>query len=64
VAPLEFTMRLSEYQRLGGHMEQVRSLADTLAHGAWHNDGAPQSRRTLTAHATNGWPLGQAPLLG
>ncbi len=64
VAPLEFTMPLDEYQRLGGHMEQVRSLADTLAHGAWHNDGAPRQRRTLAAAPGNGWPIGQPPLLG
>ena len=64
VAPLEFTMRLSDYERLGGHMEQVRSLSDTLQHGAWHNDGAPRARRMLPPAAGNGWPLGQAPLLG
>ena len=64
VAPLEFTMRLDQYQRLGGHMDQVRSLADTLAHGAWHNDGAPRARRMLAPAAANGWPIGQAPLLG
>lgn len=64
VAPLEFTMRLSDYERLGGHMEQVRSLADTLRHGAWHNDGAPRARRMLPPAAGNGWPVGQPPLLG
>lgn len=64
VAPLEFTMRLADYQRLGGHMEQVRSLDDTLAHGAWHNDGAPRARRMLAAAPANGWPVGQPPLLG
>jgi hypothetical protein len=64
VAPLEFTMPLDVYQRLGGHMEQVRSLADTLAHGAWHHDGAPRQRRMLAAAPGNGWPIGQAPLLG
>lgn len=64
VAPLEFTMRLDQYQRLGGHMEQVRSLADTLAHGAWHDDGAPRARRLMAPAAANGWPIGQPPLLG
>lgn len=29
VAPIEFTLRLSDYKRLGGHMEQVRSV-DTM----------------------------------
>ena len=64
VAPLEFTMRLDEYERLSGHLGQVRSLADTLAHGAWHDDGAPRARRMLPAAPANGWPIGQAPLLG
>ncbi|MFT3717842.1 6-hydroxynicotinate reductase [Pseudorhodoferax sp.] len=64
VAPLEFTMRLDDYRRLGGHMAQVRSLADTLAHGAWHDDGAPRARRMLPPAAANGWPVGRPPLLG
>ena len=33
VAPLEFTMPLAEYRRLGGHVDAVRSLADILATG-------------------------------
>ncbi|MGF1659203.1 MAG: 6-hydroxynicotinate reductase [Rubrimonas sp.] len=31
VAPIEFTMRLSDYAALGGHMSAVRSLEDVLA---------------------------------
>ena len=31
VAPIEFTMRLSDYQALGGHMAAVRPLAEVLA---------------------------------
>ena len=64
VAPIEFSMRLSEYRALGGHMEHVRSLDQVLAHGAWHNDGAPTARRWLAPSAANPWPLGQPPLLG
>ncbi len=64
VAPIEFSMRLSDYEGLGGHMGYVRSLADTLAHGAWHNDGAPLQRRLLAPAPANAWPLGQPPLLG
>ena len=30
VAPIEFTMRLADYARLGGHMDRVRPLADVL----------------------------------
>jgi len=64
VAPIEFSMRLSEYRALGGHMEHVRPLAQVLAQGAWHNDGAPTARRWVTPSAANPWPLGQPPLLG
>lgn len=63
VAPIEFTMRLSDYEALGGHMGYVRSLADTLRHGAWHNDGAPTQLRwqRVVANSTdaNPWPLDQ-----
>jgi 6-hydroxynicotinate reductase len=64
VAPIEFSMRLDDYQALGGHMDHVRSLADVLARGAWHNDGAPLGRRLLAQPAGNPWPLGQPPMLG
>ena len=64
VAPIEFSMRLDDYRRLGGHMEQVRSLEQTLATGAWHNDGAPGARYWLQHPAGNPWPLGQPPMLG
>jgi len=57
-------MRLEDYLALGGHTAQVRSLADTLTRGAWHDDGAPTARRFEVAQAANPWPLGQAPLLG
>src|SRR3954452_22455085 len=30
VAPIEFSMRLADYQTLGGHMERVRSVDDVL----------------------------------
>jgi 6-hydroxynicotinate reductase len=30
VAPIEFTMRLSDYRALGGHMDQVRALDDIV----------------------------------
>jgi len=64
VAPIEFSMRMDDYRSLGGHMEHVRSLDDALARGAWHNDGAPTSRRFEALAAANPWPLGQPPLLG
>ncbi len=64
VAPIEFSMRLADYQALGGHMAYVRPLAQALATGAWHADGAPTARRTVVALPTNPWPLGQPPMLG
>jgi hypothetical protein len=35
VSPIEFTMRLADYQALGGHMGSVRRLEDVLARGAY-----------------------------
>jgi hypothetical protein len=64
VAPIEFTMRLDHYRDLGGHMRFVRPLAEVLASGAWHQDGAPTARRTVAWSAANPWPIGQGPLLG
>lgn len=64
VAPIEFSMRLADYQRLGGHMDHVRSLSDVLAHGAWHNDGAPTGRQSGLLSPANPWPLGNLPMLG
>ncbi len=49
VAPIEFSMRLADYQALGGHMDYVRPLAQVLATGAWHHDGAPTARRFIAA---------------
>ena len=64
VAPIEFSMRLDDYRKLGGHMAPVRSIADVLARGAWHRDGAPTARRVEAVRSGNAWPLGQPPLLG
>jgi hypothetical protein len=64
VAPIEFCMKLADYRDLGGHMDHVRTLADVLAHGAWHNDGAPRERQWVAAPTHNPWPLSSGPLLG
>ncbi len=64
VAPIEFTMRLDDYRTLGGHMDHVRSLAETLRSGAWHDDGAPPGRRWAASPTANPWPIGQRPMLG
>ncbi|MEO8938748.1 MAG: 6-hydroxynicotinate reductase [Burkholderiaceae bacterium] len=64
VAPIEFSMRLADYEALGGHMDHVRSLEEVLRTGAWHGDGAPTARRWLQQDAANPWPIGHPPLLG
>lgn len=64
VAPIEFSMRLEDFRALGGHVDQVRPLAEVLASGAWHNDGAPKARRWQPIATTNPWPLGRPPLIG
>ncbi|MBL8348920.1 MAG: 6-hydroxynicotinate reductase [Burkholderiaceae bacterium] len=64
VAPIEFSLRLADYQVLGGHMAYVRPLAQVLATGAWHHDGAPTTRRFAAAVPGNPWPPGRPPMLG
>jgi hypothetical protein len=65
VAPIEFTMRLSDYQALGGHMGFVRTLDDSVRNGAWHNDGAPTHMRWETPPSdVSPWPLDAPPMLG
>jgi hypothetical protein len=44
VAPLEFTMALDEYRRLGGHVDAIRSVGDVLQGGGEYgglNRGIP-----------------------
>jgi len=55
VGPIEFTMRLSDYRALGGHMDHVRQLADVLAE--------PRVRRTGWRD-DNPWPSSPEPMVG
>jgi hypothetical protein len=55
VAPIEFTMRLDDFQKLGGHMESVVSLNDVLAR-------APE--RLVRVETMNPWPISGKALLG
>ena len=64
VAPIEFSMKMADYERLGGHMDSIRSLAQVLKTGSWHSDGAPTARVWAAAMDANPWPLGQSPMLG
>ena len=48
VAPIEFTLTLEDYGRLGGYMDHVRPLQSIMP-----EDG----RRHVSARAENPWPL-------
>jgi hypothetical protein len=50
VAPIEFTMRLSDYQALGGHMDRVRDVEDVLKN---------ERVRVLSWGGLNPWPMGR-----
>ena len=49
VAPIEFTLRLSDYEALGGHMDQVRPLSEFR--------GPADNRKQVPHRADNPWPL-------
>lgn len=46
VAPIEFTLRLADYQKLGGHMAHVQPLDDVVA----------MAERHESVHDTHAWP--------
>jgi 6-hydroxynicotinate reductase len=49
VAPIEFSLRLSDYGALGGYMDSVKPL-DSIKR-------EEDTRRRISAHADNPWPL-------
>jgi hypothetical protein len=49
VAPIEFTLRMSDYADLGGHLDQVRPLSEFR--------NASEHRRQYPHRADNPWPL-------
>lgn len=56
VAPIEFTMRLDDYARMGGHMDRVRPIHDIVS-----------TERHIVLdwqERTDLWPLTQKPMLG
>ena len=56
VAPIEFTLRMDDYARLGGHLDAVRSLEDVLS---------AEGTRSVQQLAERGsWPPLQKPMLG
>ena len=55
VAPIEFTMRLTDYATLGGHLESVVPLSEVLARPL---------KRVIQQDLVNPWPIGGKALLG
>src|SRR5205085_4846602 len=51
VAPIEFTMKLSDYETLGGYMDHVRPL------NSIHSNKDDDGRRRVVPRADNPWPL-------
>ena len=64
VAPIEFSMKLEDYRRLGGHMDYVQSIDQILHNGSWHKDGAPTARMIQGHGDKNHWPFSDPPMLG
>jgi hypothetical protein len=57
VAPIEFTMRQSDYQALGGHMGHVVPLEDALkGHGGPQNDHIVNGTVTVHQKPDTPWP--------
>jgi hypothetical protein len=55
VAPIEFSMRRSDYAALGGHLESIVPLSEVVKRASIHR---------IELAGGNPWPLGRAPLLG
>ena len=57
VAPIEFTVRRSDYEALGGHMDHVISLADAVRGVTGpQNDHKLKGKRGVVPNAENPWP--------
>jgi 6-hydroxynicotinate reductase len=52
VAPIEFTLRRDDYERLGGHASEIRSVDDVLARGGEYLN----ARHENIAPPRNPWP--------
>ncbi len=52
VAPIEFTLRRDDYARLGGHVSEIRTVADVLARGGEYGN----ARRESGAASGIVWP--------
>jgi hypothetical protein len=52
VAPIEFTLRRDDYERLGGHVSKIRTIEDVIARGGEYLN----PRRGAGAPGANPWP--------
>ncbi len=52
VAPIEFTLRRDHYERLGGYVSEIRTVADVLERGGEYAN----PRAVAPAPAGNAWP--------
>jgi 6-hydroxynicotinate reductase len=55
VAPIEFIMKLSDYEAMGGYMHRVRRIEDVLA---------SEKFRLVAQDVRNPWPIGEKPVVG
>jgi len=55
VAPIEFVMKLADYQAMGGYMHRVRRIEDVLA---------CEKFRLMQQDVRNPWPIGEKPVVG
>ncbi len=59
VAPIEFTMRRSDYAHLGGHQEHVISIDDAIAGAIGpQNDHILKGQKQIPQPDSNPWPAG------
>jgi hypothetical protein len=59
VAPIEFTMRKSDYMALGGHLDHVMSIDDVLAGKIGpQNDHKLAGKKRVAQQPQNPWPIG------
>ena len=54
VAPIEFTLRVSDYNALGGHIDQMQTVSEINADDARHIPQNPNARDPM-AHGNYRW---------
>ena len=58
VAPIEFTLKLSDYKSLGGHLDHIISIEDAIANNlGMQGDNIISGQKVIKNHSENPWPL-------